>query len=85
MEELINKRVVEWSKKYKLNPLFLKEILILRSFGFNNTEIAKKTGISRATVSKYVSEIKKLHTIKEFRMLVFGCLWLKLLNQLNTT
>jgi len=53
-----NKIVIDISKEYRLRPVLFREILILRSRGFSNKEIAKKTGLNRNTVNKYVKTLK---------------------------
>ena len=59
MEE-ISEQYVRLAKKHGLNPVILKEIIRLHNMNYNNTEIAKKLGISRNTVSKYLEKIGKM-------------------------
>lgn len=66
------------SKKYGFNPAFLKQILILRNLGYNNTSIAEQAGISRVTVNSYIEKIKEYQNQnqREFAKLVLLCLGL---------
>ena len=47
------------SKKYQLNPVLLETIFHFRIRGYNNVEIADKTGINKNTVNKYVLMLKQ--------------------------
>lgn len=55
-----NEQFIRISKKYGLNPVILKEILMLRNQGYNNAQIAERTGINRNTVNKYVSALNEM-------------------------
>ncbi|MDE4908196.1 helix-turn-helix domain-containing protein [Methanogenium marinum] len=61
-ETQANEQFIRLSKKYGLNPVMLKEILMLRNKGFNNAQIAQHTGINRNTVNKYVSALNEMQT-----------------------
>jgi L-lactate utilization protein LutC len=54
----LNQQFIELCKKFGFNPVFLKEILRLRNLGYNNTQIAEQTGISRVTVNTYIEKIR---------------------------
>lgn len=59
MVENFDIEFVELAKKLGFNPTFLKEIIRMRGFGYNNTEIANMTGISRVTVNNYIEKLKR--------------------------
>lgn len=54
--EMINRRFVELAKKHNMNPVWLREIIELRNRGFNYSQIAERTGISRETVANYLQK-----------------------------
>jgi len=55
-----NEKFIQIAKKYSLNPLMLKEIMLLRNRGMNNAEIALQLGINRNTVNKYVKALTEM-------------------------
>lgn len=55
-----NRKFIQISKKYGLNPVLLRQIITLRNKGYNNAEISRETGISRNTVNRYVSAFEKM-------------------------
>lgn len=69
-EKELNKMFIELSKQYRLNPAFLRQIIPLRNSGYNNTEIAETTGISRATVNTYMDKIKRYESQESFKKLL---------------
>jgi len=56
--EMINRRFVELAKKHNMNPVWLREIIELRNRGFNYSQIAERTGISRETVANYLQKFE---------------------------
>jgi len=58
--DALNQRLVGLAKKYGLNPIILREIILLRNQGYNNSEIANRVGISRQTVAKYLETLKTM-------------------------
>jgi len=50
---------VTMCKKHRLNPVLLKNIIHLRIRGYDNLEIAERTGINKNTVNKYVQALKR--------------------------
>ena len=69
-EEELHKNLVEISKRYRLNPTFLREIVILRNRGFNNSEISERTGIARITVNNYVTALEKMPQSDLFKIIL---------------
>jgi response regulator of citrate/malate metabolism len=55
----VNEEFARKAKERGFNPVYLKEIIHYRNLGYNNTEIADATGISRSTVNDYVSRLKE--------------------------
>ena len=51
---------VRLAKKHGLNPVWLREIIKLRNRGLNHTQIGARLGISRDTVSAYLSKLGQL-------------------------
>jgi len=65
---------VEIANTVGLNPAFLKDILRLRSLGYNNTEIAQLSGISRVTVNHYLDELKQQENREAIGKLIVLCM-----------
>ncbi len=65
---------VEIAKKLGLNPAFLKEIIRFRSLGYNNTEIARMSGISRVTINHYLSQVKQQENQQAIGKLIVLCM-----------
>lgn len=57
----LTQKYVEFCKEHKLNPQIMREILLLRNQGLNNTIIANTLGISRITVNYYVNKLNELN------------------------
>lgn len=55
----LERRFATLAKEQGFNPVYLKEIIRLRNQGYNNTDIANMTGISRTTVNKYVQRLEQ--------------------------
>jgi len=53
----INTRYVEVARKNALNPVWLREIVGLHNQGFTYSEIARRMGVSRETVSTYLQRL----------------------------
>lgn len=68
-EQELEKQLVKLSRKYRLNPTFLREIIILRSRGINNLEISERTGIARVTVNNYVATLEEIDKIDLWRII----------------
>lgn len=73
-----NREYVDLAKKHGFNPVYLKEIVRLRNMGYNNTQIAELTGISRTTVNEYVQQIRKQDQSEELGKLILMALGLAL-------
>lgn len=58
--ERANEKFIQISKKYKLNPALLKDIMLLRNKGYNNIQIAEQTGINKNTINKYVAALGEM-------------------------
>ena len=58
---IIERAFVRISKQHGFKPPILKEIVFLRSKGFNNVEIASSVGVSRNTVSNYLERLREMH------------------------
>ncbi len=54
----INGTYVEVAKKNGVNPVWLREIVDLHNRGFTYSEIAKRMGVSRETVSLYLQRLR---------------------------
>jgi len=67
----INRRYVELAKKNGMNPIWLREIIDLRNRGFNYSQIAERTGISRETVANYLQKLGSMEK-KDYWLLVVG-------------
>ena len=67
----LDDRFIALARKYNLNPLYLNQIILLRNHGYNNTEIAEKTGISRVTVNNYVDRIGEVEAKDLLKMIAF--------------
>jgi len=57
---VVEKVFVRISKQHGFKPPILKEIVFLRSKGFNNVEIASSVGVSRNTVSNYLEKLREM-------------------------
>jgi hypothetical protein len=69
-----NEEFVRMSKKYNLNPPVLKEIVILRNRGMNNVQIARRVGMNRNTVNKYINTLEQMNQEELIKMLGLICL-----------
>jgi len=58
--ERANEKFIQISKKYKLNPALLKDIMLLRNKGYNNLQISEQTGINKNTINKYVAALGEM-------------------------
>jgi len=66
----VNKKFVELAKKYGMNPVWLREIIDLRNRGFNYSQIAKYTGISRETVANYLQKLGSMERRDKWRLII---------------
>lgn len=57
---VIERAYIRISKQYGFKPPILKEIVFLRSKGYNNVEIASSVGVSRNTVSNYLERLREM-------------------------
>jgi len=73
-EEYLNQLFNTLALVYGFKPLMLKEIIILNARGYNNIEIAKMLGISRNTVSKYLSKLKYIDSPDFIRLVLYAIL-----------
>ena len=67
----INRRYVELARRHGLNPVWLREIIDLRNRGFNYSQIAERTGISRETVANYSQRLMSLDR-RDYWLLIVG-------------
>ncbi len=67
----LNRRYVTLAKKQGLNPVWLREIIDLRNRGFNHSQIAARTGISRETVASYLQRLGSMDR-EDYWLLVIG-------------
>jgi len=67
----INRRYVELARRHGLNPVWLREIIDLRNRGFNYSQIAERTGISRETVANYLQRLRSMDR-QDYWLLVIG-------------
>ena len=56
----INGEYVRLAKRYNLSPALLKDIVFLNNQGYNHTQIASMTGVSRQTVTKYLNALRTM-------------------------
>lgn len=61
LKSQVNEEYLKLAKKYKLNPIWLREIIELRNRGFNHIEIAHQLGISRETVASYLKKLRDMN------------------------
>lgn len=59
------------AKRYGFIPIILKEIIILRLRGYNNSKIAEMLGISRNTVASYLSKLQKIESPDFLRLILY--------------
>lgn len=69
-EQRINRMFIELSRKFGFNPVYLRQILSLRNLGYNNTQIADQTGISRVTINTYIEKIRQHEDVENFKKLL---------------
>lgn len=62
------------AKNHGLDPERLRDIMELSTRGHNRAEIARKIGVTRQTVSRYLNTIKEEVNDNEFQDLVIGLL-----------
>ena len=67
----VNLRYVELARRHGLNPVWLREIIDLRNRGFNYSQIAERTGISRETVANYLQRLRSMDR-RDCWLLVIG-------------
>ena len=60
-EDKANYEIIGIAKKYDLNPVLLRAILLQRNRGLNNAQIAQYLGIHRNTVNKYVNALEEMN------------------------
>jgi hypothetical protein len=68
--EEVNKKFVELAKKYGMNPVWLREIIDLRNRGFNYSQIAEYTGISRETVANYLQKLGSMERRDKWLLII---------------
>lgn len=66
----VNAEFARRAKERGFNPVYLKEIIHYRNLGYNNSEIAEVTGISRSTVNDYVQRLKEQEDDPELGKLI---------------
>ena len=67
----VNRRYVQLARGHGLNPVWLREIIDLRNRGFNYSQIAERTGISRETVANYLQRLGSMDR-HDYWLLVVG-------------
>lgn len=67
----INTRYVEVARKNGLNPVWLREIVGLHNQGFTYSEIARRMGVSRETVSTYLQRLRSANR-NDYWLLLLG-------------
>jgi DNA-binding NarL/FixJ family response regulator len=73
-EEYLNQLFNALAKRYSLNPLILKEIIILNNRGYSNKEIAEMTGVSRNTVASYLRKLKDMEAPDFMKLILYAIL-----------
>ena len=67
----LTQQYVEFCRQHDLSHQIMKEILLLRSQGLNNTQIADTIGVSRVTVNTYVSKLNELNFQDLIKLIIF--------------
>jgi len=67
----VNRRYVDLARRHGLNPVWLREIIDLRNRGFNYSQIAERTGISRETVATYLQRLGSIDR-RDYWLLIIG-------------
>lgn len=62
------------ARRHDLDPEKLRDILELSTRGYNRSEIARRTDVSRQTVHRYLKKVKKEVDDDEFREMIIGLL-----------
>ena len=70
LEPKLIKEYAQLAKECGMSPIYLKEILILKQQGFNNQEIASRTGISPNTISNYFEKLNVMDKDKVLRLIL---------------
>ena len=73
-EEYLNHLFNALSRKYGLNPLILKEIIILNNRGYSNKEMAEMAGVSRNTVASYLGKLKDMDAPDFMKLVLYAVL-----------
>jgi DNA-binding MarR family transcriptional regulator len=60
-EDKANYEIINIARKYDLNPVLLRAIVLQRNRGLNNAQIAQHLGIHRNTVNKYVTALEEMN------------------------
>jgi len=58
---MINPQFSNLAKEHGLSPIYLKEIILLRAAGLDNTAIASRLGINRNTVNRYTGALRQMY------------------------
>lgn len=66
---VVERVFVRISKQHGFKPPILKEIVFLRSKGYNNVEIASSVGVSRNTVSHYLEKLREMRDAEMAEMI----------------
>lgn len=67
----VEREYVAAAKRNGFNPLFLREIVLLWYRGYNRSEIAKRLGLSRNTVSKYLERLGRMGERERAELLAY--------------
>ena len=69
----LNEKYLILCRQNALNPSVLRDIVYLRSKGFNNTTIANRIGVHRLTVQNYVEKLRNMEA-EDFGKILLGAL-----------
>lgn len=73
-EEYLNQLFNALAKRHGLNPLILKEIIILNNRGYSNKEIAEMAGVSRNTVASYLGKLNEMEEPDFMKLVLYAVL-----------
>ena len=68
----LNREFVVMCKKHNLNSSLAREILILKSQGYNTQEVAEQLGITRNTVYSYTKTMQGMEKSEFLRFLILA-------------
>lgn len=69
----LNQKYLELCHKNGLNPSVLKDIIMYRARGYNNTAISAMIGVHRVTVQNYVEKLREMEN-EDFGKVFLGIL-----------